>query len=60
VTTLAVVVADIAGAVIGASWEQKPSRAIEVTIAAAIGGAIFASSTVGSGQPSADGISVHH
>jgi hypothetical protein len=46
-----VVAADVAGAILGAIAGAKKTKDVDVIVAAAVGGAIFASATVGSGQP---------
>jgi hypothetical protein len=51
VSNAAVVLADVAGAVLGAIAGAKQTKEIDVLIVCAIGGAMLASSTVGSGQP---------
>jgi hypothetical protein len=49
--SIKVVAADVAGAVLGGIAGAKVTKEVDIIIAAAIGGAIFASSTVGAGQP---------
>jgi len=51
VSDAAVVFADVAGAVLGAIAGAKQTKEIDVIVVCASGGAMFASATVGSGQP---------